>query len=195
MPVAGTLIFIPHDLHYLLMWDRWFNVYDHWFMQLFFLGLIITNVMEFIFLYQLLKWGRAEILPKASQRNFVVIMLATQAAACIVWFGVKTVIADELWFFSFGWTIWFCLPFVIPLMLRRGSNVGQSTLMWSAYIGMALCWWITVFPLDPFFRSTAWIGLGFVIVVWAIVTIIFIRRLPSAETAKTVPQSSEETAI
>lgn len=29
MPIAATLIFIPHDLVYVLMFDKWFNVYDH----------------------------------------------------------------------------------------------------------------------------------------------------------------------
>lgn len=29
MPVCATLLFIPHDMLYLLMYDKWFNVYDH----------------------------------------------------------------------------------------------------------------------------------------------------------------------
>jgi len=179
VPVAATMIFIPHDFHYLLMWEKWFVVYDHWFMQLFFVGLIITNLMEFVFFYQLLKFGRKELLPTVSQSTFVSIMAATLAVSSVIWYGVKTVLADELWFFSFGWTIWFCLPFVIPLMLKRRSSIGQNSLMWWAYIGMALAWWAAVYPLDPFFQSFAWLGLGAVIVLWAFATIYIIRKMPA----------------
>ena len=41
------------------------------------------------------------------------------AGTTVAWLVLKTVLADELWLFTFGWTVWFCLPFVIPMMLRR----------------------------------------------------------------------------
>lgn len=194
VPVAATMIFIPHDFHYLLQWEKWFVVYDHWFMQLFFVGLIITNVMEFIFLYQLLKFGRKELLPSFSQPAYVAVILTTLAASCVIWYGVKTMLADELWFFSFGWTVWFCLPFVIPLMLRRGSAIGQNTFMWVAYIGMMLAWWAAIYPLDPFFRSFAWIGLGVVTVVWALATIAVIRHFEARESVSPAVPGAEPAA-
>ncbi len=188
MPVACTLLFIPHDLMYLMMYDKWFNQYDHWFMQLFFVGLIITNIMEFIFFYQVLRWGRKEIMPQVSQRTFVAIMLIALAGTSVSWYSVKMMLADELWFFSFGWTVWFCLPFTIPMMLKRKSTVGQSTLMWSAYIVMALCWWSAVWPLDPFFRSPGWVALGAITVIWAVFVMVFIKRFQV--TAQTSDQSA-----
>ncbi len=181
MPLVGTLVFIPHDLHYLLMFDKWFFVYDHWFMQLFFAGLVVTNILEMIFFYQTLKYGREEILPQISQPVYVAILFAALAAVSIIWVGVKSVLADELWFFSFGWTIWFCLPLVIPMMLRRGSSLGQTEIAWYAYTIMTICWWLAVWPLDPFFRSPAWLGLGIVTVLWAAATIWVIRQLPNKE--------------
>lgn len=181
MPLIGTLIFIPHDMLYLLMFDKWFNVYYHWFLQLFWGGLVITNILEGVFFYQVIKWGRQELMPQVSQPAYVAILLAALAATTVVWLGVKQMIADELWFFSFGWTVWFCTPFVIPLMLRRGSAAGQSMLMWGAYTGMVVCWWIAVWPLDPYFRSPYWVGLGVVTVLWALTIIIVMRRLPAAQ--------------
>jgi len=189
MPVVCTLLFIPHDLMYLLMYDKWFYQYDHWFMQLFFVGLIITNVMEFTFFYQVLRWGRKDILPQVSQGVFVAIMFTALAGIAVSWYSVKTVLADELWFFSFGWTVWFCVPFAIPLMLKRGSTLGQSNIMWTAYIVMAVCWWTAVWPLDPFFRSLPWVGLGVITVLWAIATMYFI-----AQFEKTT-QASDNTAV
>ena len=186
IPVAGTLLFIPHDLLYLLMYPKWFGEYHHWFPRLFWFGLIITNVMEMVFLYQTLKWGRKELLPKVSQSVYVLIMLAALAGTFIVWLGVKKVLADELWLFTFGWTVWFCVPFVIPLMLRRQSTAGQSRLMWLSYIGMAIAFWIAVWPLDPFFRSAEWLGLGGVIVCWALATLFVMKILPAAQTRSAI---------
>ncbi len=177
MPLIGTFVFIPHDVHYLLLYDKWFNVYDHWFLQLFFVGLVVTSVLEMVFFYQVLRWGRKELLPQVSQGAWVGLLLVMLTGVTVIWIAVKGALADELFFFSFGWTIWFCLPFVIPLMMRRQSSLGQSVSMWVAFTVMAICWWAAVWPLDPYFRSPAWIGLGVVVVLWASATILMVRRL------------------
>lgn len=179
MPVSATLLFIPHDLLYLLMFDRWFHVYDHWFCKLFWVGLIVTNLQELCFLYLTLRYGRRELAPQLSQPAFVALVLAGLAGAFIAWIAVKSVLADELWLFTFGWTVWFCIPFVIPMMLRRNSSVGQSRLAWVAYIVMAISYWIAVWPLAPFFQSTIWLCLGAMIVAWALAVIFTMRRLPA----------------
>ncbi|NIB38858.1 hypothetical protein HBA55_04630 [Pseudomaricurvus alkylphenolicus] len=184
MPVCATLIFIPHDLLYLMMFDKWFNVYDHWFCQLFWVGLIITNLEEFLFLYLTLKYGRKELMPQVSQRTFQTLVLLGLAGVFVAWYAIKSVLADELWLFTFGWTVWFCIPFVIPMMLRRNSAVGNSTLMWGAYIGMALCYWAAVWPLAPFFRSPAWLALGALVVVWALAVIVVMKKLQSGSPVK-----------
>jgi hypothetical protein len=89
------------------------------------------------------------------------------------------VLADPLWLFSFGWTVWFCTPFVIPMMLRRGTSQGQTLAMWVPFILMAVTFWIAVWPLDPFFRSPQWLALGAVTVAWALAIIYVMRKLPS----------------
>lgn len=185
MPLCATLIFIPHDLLYLMMFDKWFNVYDHWFCQLFWVGLIITNLEEFLFLWLAIKYGREEYAPGLSQRAYTLLVLLGLAGTFVAWVALKTVLADELWLFTFGWTVWFCIPFVIPMMLRRQSAAGQSTLMWLAYIGMALTYWAAVWPLAPFFQSPAWLALGALVVTWAVAVILVMRHLQtrSAQTA------------
>src|SRR5690606_37770515 len=74
MPAMVTLVFLPHDLSYLLHFDLWFNVYDHWFCKLWWVGLIFTASIEGVFFYQLLRYGREEILPQLSQRAYVAVM-------------------------------------------------------------------------------------------------------------------------
>ena len=68
MPLAGTLLFIPHDLSYILFYDKWFNQYHHWFCELYWVGLIATLCLECLFLYQTIKYGREELFPRLSQR-------------------------------------------------------------------------------------------------------------------------------
>lgn len=179
MPVSATLLFIPHDLLYLLMYGKWFNVYDHWFCKLFWVGLIITNIEEFFFLWLTIRYGRQELAPQLSQRAWVTLLMLGLAGSFVAWIAVKTVLADELWLFTFGWTVWFCIPFVIPMMLRRNSSIGQSRLAWIAYIGMTLSYWTAVWPLAPFFQSPIWLALGAMIVIWALAVLYVMRQLPA----------------
>jgi hypothetical protein len=184
VPLCGTLLFIPHDLLYVTMFDKWFHTYDHWFPKLFWFGLIATNLIEFGFLYQVLKWGREELMPQASQRTFQGVVLLGLVGTSVAWLCIKQVLADELWLFTFGFTVWLAVAFVIPLMLRRNSSAGQSMFLWLSFIGMTLSYWATVWPLDPFFRSPAWLGVGVVIICWTAAT-IYVMKLtaPAARTA------------
>jgi hypothetical protein len=179
MPVCATLLFIPHDLLYLLMVDKWFHVYDHWFCKLFWVGLIVTNLQEFLFLWITVRYGRKEFAPQLSQPQFVGLLGLGLLGSTIAWLVAKSVLADELWLFTFGWTVWFCIPFVIPTMLRRNSSIGQSRVTWAAYIGMTLSYWTAVWPLAPFFQSPLWLALGTMIVLWAATVLLFIRWLPA----------------
>lgn len=182
MPVCATLLFIPHDLLYLLMYDKWFNVYDHWFCKLFWVGLIITNIEEIFFLWLTIRYGRKELAPQLSQRAWVTLLMLGLAGSFVAWIAIKAVLADELWLFTFGWTVWFCIPFVIPMMLRRNSSIGQSKLAWFAYIGMTLSYWSAVWPLAPFFQSPIWLALGAMIVIWALAVLYMMRLLPTQPT-------------
>ncbi|HEX5786106.1 MAG TPA: hypothetical protein VFY35_15360 [Burkholderiaceae bacterium] len=179
MPICATLVFIPHDFLYLLMYDKWFNVYDHWFSKLFWVGLIVTNVQEMLYLYLTVRYGRKEYTPQLSQGAYTALLLLGLAGTTVAWLVLKTVLADELWLFTFGWTVWFCIPFVIPMMLRRQSSIGQSLWSWVAYIGMTVCYWVAVWPLAPFFQSTLWLLLGAVVVLWALAVIFTLRRIPA----------------
>eukprot|EP00456_Euglypha_rotunda_P051240 TRINITY_DN4138_c0_g1_i3.p1 TRINITY_DN4138_c0_g1~~TRINITY_DN4138_c0_g1_i3.p1 ORF type:complete len:206 (+),score=31.30 TRINITY_DN4138_c0_g1_i3:151-768(+) len=75
VPGLVTLVFLPHDVSYLLHFDKWFNEYDHWFCKLWWVALIFTSAIEGIFFYQLIRYGRKEIMPKASQRTYTIAML------------------------------------------------------------------------------------------------------------------------
>jgi hypothetical protein len=174
IPLAGTLLFIPHNLLYVLMFDKWFYGYDHWFPKLFWIGLVFTNLLEFGFLFQALRWGREELMPQASPVVFRAVTLAGLAGTSVAWIYIKHVLADDLWFFTFRFTVWLALAFVIPLMLRRNSSAGQSRFLWLCFLGMTASYWCAVYPLDPFFRSPSWLALGAITLCWAGATLALV---------------------
>lgn len=112
-------------------------------------------------------------MPTVTQKMWGTVVLLGLAGAFAAFVALKQVLADELWLFTFGLTLWFCIPLVIPMMLRRNSSAGQSKLMWYAFIGMAISYWCAMYPLDPFFRSVPWLALGAVSVAWAAAVIWF----------------------
>lgn len=181
VPYISTLIFIPHDFQYLLMYEKWFVQYDHWFPKLFWVGLIITNLFEAVFLYQTLRWGRKDVMPYASQKTYVLCAFLALAGVSVFWVALKAMLADDLWFYSFGATIWLCIPFAIPSILKRGSSAGHSMGMWLACLLMGTCWWIAVWPLDPYFRSYTWIMMGLSALIWGLATLYIVRRYKPAE--------------
>ncbi|HKY91492.1 MAG TPA: hypothetical protein VJM11_10655 [Nevskiaceae bacterium] len=159
VPATVTLLFLPHDLSYVAQWHKWFVEIDHWFCKLWWLGLVLTASIEGVFFYQLLRYGREEILPMLTQAQYVAAMFVALAVAAIAWLTVKQAIDDELYLFSFGWTLFWGAPLCVSMMVRRGSSRGQSRLMWISYMLMALFYWAAVSFVDPYFRSPGWLAI------------------------------------
>ena len=166
VPASVTLLFLPHDLSYLFLFEKWFVQYDHWFCKLWWVGLIFTSAIEALFLLQLLRYGREEILPRLSPKAYVAVMLLVLCASTLAWLTVKQALNDELYLFSFGWTLFWGSPLVISMMVRRGTTRGQSRWMWVSYMLMAVFYWAATTFMDPYFRSPSWwavllLALGF----------------------------------
>ena len=183
MPALVTLVFLPHDISYLLQYDKWFNGYDHWFCKLWWVALIFTSALEALFFWQLLRYGREEILPQLRQSTYVVVMWLALLASALAWWTLKQALQDDLYLFSFGWTLFWGAPLAIPMMLRRGSTSGQSRWMWISYMLMAVFYWAATAWMDPYFRSAGWwtvlaLALGF-----AAANLWCIGRLAPVQTA------------
>ncbi len=181
VPALVTLVFLPHDISYLLYFNKWFVEYDHWFCKLWWLGLVATASIEGIFFYQLLKYGRKEILPQLSQRAYVVVMLLALAVGAGAWLTIKQAINDELYLFSFGWTLFWGAPLCISMMLRRGSSRGQSRWMWISYMLMAVFYWAAVSFLDPYFRSPGWLLILAMALGCALANLYVVGKMPRYE--------------
>lgn len=179
MPLMSTFFFIPHDLSYVLHFQKWFVEYDHWLPQLMFVPLLVTSICAFVFLYQAVRFGHKELMPWASPRVFRTLVLLGVVAGAALWSVVKNAVDDDLYFFAFGVTAFWCAPFGMGLILRRGSRAAQSKRMWMGYVAIPLFWWIAVWPYAPFFRSPEWVILGAVAVAAGVANIFLLGRLPT----------------
>jgi len=179
VPASVTLIFLPHDISYLLEFDKWFGYYDHWFCKLWWVGLIFTASIEAIFFYQLLRYGRQEILPQLSQSAYSIVMLIALAAGAGAWWTVKQALNDDLYLFSFGWTLFWGAPLCISMMVRRGTSRGQSRWMWISYSLMAIFYWAATAVMDPYFRSAGWLTVLVLALGFAAANLWFLRKIPS----------------
>lgn len=178
VPASVTLLFLPHDVSYLLQFNKWFLEYDHWFPKLWWVGLLFTSSIEAVFFYQLLRYGREEILPQVSQKAYVLVMFLALGATAVAWLTVKQALNDDLYLFSFGWTLFFGAPLAISMMVRRGSTRGQSRWMWISYMLMAVFYWAATAFIDPYFRSTGWLAVLALALGFAIANLLMIRRMP-----------------
>lgn len=178
VPASVTLLFLPHDLSYLLQFNKWFVEYDHWFPKLWWVGLLFTASIEGLFFYQLLRYGREEILPQLSQKAYVAVMFLALGAVALAWITVKQMLNDELYLFSFGWTLFFGAPLAISMMVRRNSTRGQSRWMWISYMLMAVFYWGATAFIDPHFRSAGWLAVLALALGFATANLWMIGRVP-----------------
>lgn len=178
VPALVTLVFLPHDISYLLYFNKWFVEYNHWFCKLWWAGLVATATIECIFFYQLLKYGRKELLPNQSQKAYVGVMCLALLVGTGALVTIKQAINDELYLFSFGWTLFWGAPLCISMMIKRGSSRGQSRWMWISYMLMAVFYWAAVSFIDPYFRSAGWLLILAMALGCALANLYTLRTLP-----------------
>ncbi len=143
IPIFCTFLWFAHDLGAVIRFDDWFNVYDHWFMKLFWLGLLSALLLELVFFAQILKYGRGELLPSASPVRFAVLVFVGALGTVIAWEYLRSLIGDPLYLASPAPTMVAYGTFGAALYIRRGSAIAQTSLMWGCFTAMTVAWWGT----------------------------------------------------
>lgn len=188
MPVAATYFFLVHDASFVAYYSKWFNEYGHWYCELFWVALVVTTLMEIVFLYQTLHYGRAELFPALSQSMFTTVILGGVAAVAVIWLLVKSALNDDLYILSFFFAISWYPPLGMALVLRRKSRQGQTPLMWASFTAMGLFSFLASwFFFGPVFQSWLWLGFWTATLGWSLVTTWLVYRAPAY-------QPEEETA-
>jgi hypothetical protein len=180
MPLFCTFFWFAHDTGCVARFNEWFNVYDHWFMKFFWLGLLTAVILELIFFYQVVQYGRAELLPWVNARTFVIGLVVVQIGSSATWELFKYIVNDPLYQFSPLLTLISYPFFGAALMLKRHSAFGQNVIMWGAYTAMAVVWMITtgLWYGEPFRTWQYFSGGAVAIVGGAIMTYLVSSRSP-----------------
>lgn len=177
-PLAATLWFLPHDFSFVLEYSKWFSVYDHWWVKIWWAGLVGTVAVEVFLLSQVIRYGRKELMPDVSQKAFTVYIVLAMLAVGVMWFFVKSLIDDELFLASFFFTIVWPIPFTTAQILRRKSQRGCSVLQQACLAPMMAGLALALYNIAPFFQSPVFLGTIVVASLWSFYNIWLLRRQP-----------------
>jgi hypothetical protein len=181
IPLPCTFLWFAHDLGVVARFNTWFNVYDHWFLKLFWLGLLSALILEVVFFAQALKVGRAEYLPNGTQAQWNTLVVGGAVAFVVVWEYMKVVWNDPLYQAAPAITL-FLLPMATTaLLLRRRSAVAQSPLIYGCFAAMVVLWWgVTAGYYGGGFASWQYLLTGVVAFVMLVGVTVAVARMRTA---------------
>lgn len=152
IPLFCTYYWFAHDFAVAIRFNDWFGVYDHWYLKLFWLVLLMANILECIYLYQVYRYGRKELHPTSSPRSFAILLVAGLVFAIVTHEFFKSAFGDPLFQLDPTLTMLAYPALGAALLLRRGSSRGQSATMW---------WTFTVMTAGFHLITYIWFGPAF----------------------------------
>lgn len=181
IPLPCTFLWFAHDLSVVFRFDTWFNTYDHWFLKLFWVGLLSAFLLELVFLVQAMRVGRKEYLPDGSQAQWNALLWGGAALFVLAW-EYQTTVWDDPLHQALASTTLYVIPLaVVPLVLRRRSAVAQSPVIYGCFAAMVVLWWaVTVGAYGEGFRTWQYVTTGVVAFVTLSLLAGWIHRLRSA---------------
>lgn len=184
VPLIGAAVFFWHDLSFVLLYDTWFNVYDHWWVKLWWVALCGTVPLEAYMIWHVIRFGHQELWPSLPKSQYTALIIAATLGMGALWFVIKATIQDDLYFITFAVTAVWSVPFHTVLMARRQSRAGQSIFMEASTIVMLVSMSAAFAQAAPFFRSPIYLAFVATMVLWALANIWLITRFPPLETAR-----------
>lgn len=184
VPLIGAALFFWHDLTFVLMYDTWFEVYDHWWVKLWWYALCGTVPLEAYMIWHVIRFGRQELWPSLPQSAFAALVIVATLGIGAIWWLVKTSMNDDLFFITFAITAVWSVPFHTALMARRQSRAGQSVFMEASTIVMIVSMSAAFAQADPFFRTPVYWTFVATMSLWAMANIALIRRFPPLDMSK-----------
>jgi hypothetical protein len=182
VPVLSTLFWLVGDSSFLWHYDQWFHTYKDWYPELFWIALVLTVLFELAFTAQLIQYGRKELLPSASQRQFAALVLAGIGVAIVLWSLVRHIIVDPLWINYFALANFVGPIFGAGLVIKRRSRAGQTPMIWVCYAAMAGCWYVAEsLWFGPTFQTDEYVAVGIVTVAASLAVAYALSRMPAYE--------------
>ena len=189
VPFIGCAVFFWHDLSFVLQYDLWFNVYDHFWVKMWWFALCLTVPFEAYLIWQFIKYGQREWGRELSKQTFATLVIFATLGIGALWFLIKASIQDDLFFITFAITAVLSVPMHTGLMMLRGTSAGQSRVMEISTIFMIIPMSLAFYQAADFFASPVYLAFVATMVCWALTNVWLIGRLPSYE------QMAEETGL
>jgi hypothetical protein len=187
IPLPCTFLWFAHDLGVVARFHTWFTVYGHWFLELFWLGLLTALILELIFFAQAIRVGRAEYLPRGTQAQWTALVVTGAVAFVIVWEYTRVFWGDPIYQAAPAITLALLPLATTALLLRRQSAIAQSPVIYVCFAAMVVLWWgVTAIYYRGPFASWQYLLTGVAaFVMLAGVTVAVARTRTSTE--KSVP--------
>jgi hypothetical protein len=179
VPFIGSALFFWHDLSYVLHYDLWFKVYDHWWLKMWWFALIGSVALEMVMIWQVYRYGHQELWPDLSRPVFGALILLGTLGIGVLWYLVKVSLDDELYFITFAITAVFSIPFHTAIMSRRRSRAGQSIVMELSTIVMLWSLTAVFATVAPFFTTLPYLLFLAVFTAWPLANVLLILKLPA----------------
>ncbi len=181
IPFIGISVFFWHDLSFVLSYNLWFNVYDHWWLKMWWYVLTPCVLFEAYFIWHVIKWGRKDFFGNFSQPQFTALVLIATVGVGGFWYLFKTVMQDEFFFITFAITAVWSVPLHTGLMAKRQSRKGQSAIMELSTIPMILGLSYAFSHASDFFSSPIYLSFVAVTISWALANVWLMYQMPEGD--------------
>lgn len=141
VPLFSTLFWLCGDGTGVLSYDLYFNVYHHWYLELFWGALVFTVSFELLYIYMTLKFGRRELTPDMGPTGFGLTLAAAAAIFIATWCYMRTFLHDDLNIIYFNLANMAGPIAYGGVIARRRSIAGTSSWVWVFYTLMLASWY------------------------------------------------------
>jgi hypothetical protein len=178
VPLPCTFLWFAHDLGFVVRLGEWSSRYDHWFLYLFWIGMLSAAVLELVFFAQIVRYGRQELAAVLTPGQFRTVIATAVVGTIIAWEYLRSLVGDPLYMASSALTLMSFALFGPALYLRRGGPRGQNLVMWVSFTAMTFTWWLTTASYLPAaFRSPQYLAVGgFSFAVGLVMSAVFVRH-------------------
>jgi hypothetical protein len=184
VPAVTTAFLFAHDFTFALRYSTWFDVVDHWYFKVFWVGMLGAVCVEVVLIVQFIRYGHRYIAPGMTRTTFASAYLVMQVATFVILWWVQSVLEDPLTLVTLAATSIVTVVPLVPWIISRGNASGQSMVFAVAgLIGPGSLGMLLLPALHPGFGTAVYYAVIAVQVVVSLAYIAFLARYRRAQVA------------
>jgi hypothetical protein len=182
VPAVTTAFLFAHDFTFALRYSTWFDVVDHWYFKVFWVGMLGAVCVEVVLIVQFIRYGHRYIAPGMTRTTFASAYLVMQVATFVILWWVQSVLDDPLTLVTLTATSIVTVVPLVPWIISRGNASGQSMVFAVAgLIGPGSLGMLLLPALHPGFGTAVYYAVIAVQVVVSLAYIAFLTRYRRAQ--------------